>query len=163
MSSAGIEFRDLLAYNHHETERWHKWFVEHPQALDVSVGGQTGTVRNLIKHIFQTESYFARRLNGEVPQLSSLETKSDSLDDIFILHEQAHGLMAHFISNASEQDWAKNHKFDFAGGFEATSRKMASQFFWHSINHWGQVAMVVRQGGFPGDGPHDIIVSPTMK
>ena len=51
--NVGVSFRDLLAYNHSETERWHRFFVEHPQALALEVGGQMGTIRKLLEHIFR--------------------------------------------------------------------------------------------------------------
>jgi uncharacterized damage-inducible protein DinB len=159
----GVSFRDLLAYNHHETERWHRFFVENPSALDVEVGGLTGKLRELVKHIFQTELFFAAKLNGEEPQMSWLETITDLLDEVFALHEKAHGMMAHFLANATEDDMTKTSKFSHAGGFEASARKMATQFFWHGFNHWGQVAMLVRQAGFETGKPHDIIISPKMK
>ncbi len=161
--SAGISFRDLLAHNHHETERWHGWFVQHPQALELEVGGKTGTVRNLVKHIFQAEMYFAARLNGEALEPKSIETGSDSLDDIFALHEKAHAAMAHYLSHTDEAALAKSFHFEFGGGFDASARKMVMQFFWHGMNHWGQVALLARQGGFPSLGPHDIILSPVIK
>ncbi len=159
----GVSFRDLLAYNHSETERWHKFFVQHPQALALEGGGQIGTVRNLVKHIFQAELYFASRLSGMEIKEEDFEPKSDSLDDIFYLHEKAHGLLAHYLSTANESEMTKKHKFEFGGGFEASSRKMVMQFFWHAINHWGQVAMLARQAGIPSDGPRDIILSHALQ
>jgi uncharacterized damage-inducible protein DinB len=158
----GVSFRDLLAYNHAETERWHKFFVQHPQALALDAGGQIGTVRNLIKHIFQTELYFALRLTDQVLPKEKYEPNSDSIDDIFYLHERAHGMLAHFLSVADEADLSRKHHFEFAGGFDASSRKIVLQFFWHGINHWGQIAMLVRQAGMPTEGPRDIILSKAL-
>lgn len=159
----GVSFRDLLAFNHSETERWHKFLVQHPQALELQAGGQIGTVRNLVKHIFQAELYFAARLAGKELPKEDYEPRSDSLDDIFYLHERAHGLLAHFLSIADEAEMSKKYHFEFAGGFDASSRKMVMQFFWHGINHWGQVAMLARQAGMPTEGPRDIILSKALQ
>lgn len=159
----GVSFRDLLAYNHGETERWHKFFVQHPQALEIDAGGQTGKVGKLVGHIFQTELYFSSRLVAKDLPKEDYDPNSDSIDDMFYLHERAHGMLAHFLSTADENDLSKTYKFEFGGGFEATARKMLMQVFWHGINHWGQVAMLVRQAGFEAGHPHDIIVSSAMK
>jgi uncharacterized damage-inducible protein DinB len=159
----GVSFRDLLAFNHAETERWHKFFVQHPHALDLDAGGQIGAVGNLVKHIFQTELYFASRLAGKELPKEDYEPNSNSLDDIFYLHERAHGLLAHFLSIADEAEMSRKYHFDFAGGFDASSRKMAMQFFWHGINHWGQVAMLARQAGMPTETSRDIILSHALQ
>ncbi len=161
--NVGVSFRDLLAYNHSETERWHRYFVQNPRALDLDAGGQIGKVSELVKHIFQTELYFAARLSGKDLAKEDYEPRSGSLDDIFYLHEKAHGLLAQYLSGADNAAMSKVHHFDFAGGFDASSRKMTMQFFWHGINHWGQVAMLVRQGGIPTETPRDIIISKAMQ
>ncbi len=159
----GVSFRDLLAYNHGETERWHKFFVQHPQALAVDVGGKMGSIGKVVEHMFQTELYFASRLVGKDLPKEDYAAKSDSLDDIFYLHERAHGMLAHFLSTADEGEMSKMHKFEFGGGFEASARKMLMQVFWHGVNHWGQVALLVRQAGMPTETPRDIILSHAMR
>lgn len=159
----GVSFRDLLAYNHSETERWHKFFVQHPKAVEIDVGGQTGKLSELVKHIFQTELYFASRLSGKEISKGDYEPKSGSMDDIFYLHERAHSLLAQYLSRADETEMSKKHRFDFAGGFDASSRKMVMQFFWHGINHWAQVALLVRQAGMAVESPRDIIISHAMQ
>ncbi len=161
--TVGISFRDLLAYNHSETERWHRFFVEHPQALALEVGGQMGTVAKLVEHTFQTELYFATRLSGQEIIEADFKPASDSIDDIFYLHEKAHSKLAQYLSKAAEADMSKKHHFDFDGGFDASERKMVMQFFWHGINHWAQVALIVRQAGMPVEKPRDIILSHAMQ
>ena len=159
----GISFRDLLAYNHGETERWHKFFVQHPQALDLNLGGQMGTVRKVVEHTFQTELFFATRLLEQQVVESDFRPNSDSLDDIFYLHEKAHSKLAQYLSKADEPAMSKVHHFDHDGGFDASARKMVMQFFWHGINHWAQVALIVRQAGMPVEKPRDIILSHAMR
>lgn len=155
----GISFRDLLAYNHSETERWHRFFVEHPQALALAVGGQMGTIAKLVEHIFQVELHFATVLSGGEMVQSDFKPTSDSVDDIFYLHEKAHSRMAQYLSKATEAEMSEVHHFDFDGGFDASRRKVVMQFFWHGINHWAQVALIVRQAGMPVEKPRDIILS----
>jgi len=161
--TVGISFRDLLAYNHSETERWHRFFVEHPQALALNVGGKMETVGDLVRHMFQTELYFASRLSGQELAREEYAPKSDSLDDVFYLHEKAHGKLAQYLSKATEASMTKMHHFDHGGGFDASERKMVMQFFWHGINHWAQIALVVRQAGMPVEKPRDIILSHVLQ
>ena len=49
------------------------------------------------------------------------------------------------------------------GPTTASNRKILAQAVLHSIHHWAQVAMEVRQAGFPTDRPQDIIISPVME
>lgn len=157
--NVGVSFRDLLAYNHSETERWHRFFVEHPQALALEVGGKMGTIGKLLEHIFQVELYYATRLSGKEVIEADFKPQSTSIDDVFYLHEKAHSLLAQYLSAATEAGMSKKHHFDFDGGFDASTRKMLMQFFWHGTNHWGQVALIVRQAGIPVEKPRDIILS----
>jgi len=40
---------------------------------------------------------------------------------------------------------------------------MLSQAALHSVHHWAQVAMAVRQAGFPTGKPQDFIVTDVME
>ena len=64
MSAASIEFQTLLAYNHADAERWHAYFVQHPDALEIEVGGKMPKVRNLVAHICEVEAFFASELDA---------------------------------------------------------------------------------------------------
>lgn len=159
--SASIEFRTLLAYNHSETERWHAFFVQHPEALDVEVGGKMPKVRNLVAHIFEVEYFFASELAGEPLPSSSLNP--DALDDMFARHEQAHGLVSNYLEAVNEEQMQKMHSFPRRPEFRFSSRKMLAQFIWHGINHWAQVALLVRRAGIEAGPPHDIIISTALQ
>jgi uncharacterized damage-inducible protein DinB len=43
-----------------------------------------------------------------------------------------------------------------------SERKTLAQAVLHGVHHWAQVAMEVRQAGFPTETPQDIIASPVM-
>ena len=49
------------------------------------------------------------------------------------------------------------------GAVTVSERKILTQAVLHSVHHWAQVAMEVRQAGFPTERPQDIIASPVMK
>jgi uncharacterized damage-inducible protein DinB len=44
-----------------------------------------------------------------------------------------------------------------------TRRKILSQVTLHSVHHWAQIAMAVRQAGFPTQKPLDIILTDVME
>ncbi len=157
----GIDFKSLLAYNHGEAERWHAWFEQHPDALRLNVGEKMGTVLHLVGHIFQAELYFATKLTGE--EISKSAFDFETLEQAFAMHEKAHGLMARYLETADEAEMKHMHDLSFKPGMRVSSRKLATQFFLHGIHHWGQIAMEVRQGGIPSDGPHDILLSHALE
>jgi uncharacterized damage-inducible protein DinB len=49
------------------------------------------------------------------------------------------------------------------GQVTASNRKILAQATLHSVHHWAQVAMKMREAGFPTEKPQDIIASPVMK
>jgi uncharacterized damage-inducible protein DinB len=162
-TEASISFRTLLAYNHSETGRWHALFVQHPEALDIEVGGKLPKVRDLIAHIFQAEKFFAAKLSGKDLPAKAYAISSESLEDMFAEHEKAHAMLAQYLETADEVTLQKMHDLQFRPGLSVSSRKLLVQFIWHGINHWGQVAMLVRRAGIEAGPPHDIILSTALQ
>ncbi len=162
MSAASIDFQTLLAHNHSETERWHAFFVQHPEALDIDVGGKMPKLRNLIAHIFEVEHFFASELDS--PGANYTQANADSLDELYAKHEEAHGLLARYLETATEEEMRKMHIFKRGDKeYQRSSRKLLAQIVWHGINHWGQVAMLVRRAGLETGPPHDIIASSALQ
>lgn len=156
-----ISFRELFAYNDYLANRWTGYFKQHPAALDVHVGGKTGTVRNLVSHIFEVESFFAGHLLGEGPaRPTQNKQESRSPDDLLRLHQEAHQKLMRYVASASEEELERKHTL---GPTAASSRKILAQTALHSVHHWAQVAMEVRQAGFPAEKPQDIIITDVME
>ena len=156
---AAITFRDLLAYTDFLAQRWLNYFKQNPAALEVDVGGRTGSLRQPVAHIFQVEQFFADRLlqeGGSPPQ----KLDSPALDDLRRLHEEAHRKLSQYSGSATEEELRQTQTM---GPTTATNRKILAQVVLHSVHHWAQVAMEVRQAGFPTDKPQDIIISPAME
>jgi uncharacterized damage-inducible protein DinB len=151
-----------MAYNHSETERWHAYFVQHPQALDIDVGGKMAKVRNLVAHIFEVEFYFASEL--DTPGANYMQLNPESLDEMYARHEQTHALLARYLETAAEEEMRKMHIFKRGDKeYQRSSRKLLVQIVWHGINHWGQIAMLVRRAGLETGPPHDIIASTVLQ
>jgi uncharacterized damage-inducible protein DinB len=64
-----------------------------------------------------------------------------------------------YIRSAREEALGQVKAF---GPATASNRKILTQALLHSVHHWAQVAMEVRQAGFPTEMPQDIIISPVM-
>lgn len=158
-SEPAISFRELLAYTDYLAERWFSYFERNPVALDVDVGGQIGSLRDLIAHIFMVEQFFSNRLLGDRSPASSKKPEAPALDDLRRMHRDAHQNLAKYIESASEAHLAEKQDL---GPFSASNRKLLAQAVVHSIHHWAQVAMEVRQAGFPAEAPQDIVISPVM-
>ena len=160
-SEASISFRELFAYSDYLANRWTKYFQEHPAALEVNVGGQFGTTRNLVRHIFEVEKIFAGLLLGETPARPSWQEQDrKGPEELVKIHQQAQEQLLQYVSSAGEEDLRRKHTL---GPVSASSRKMLAQAALHSVHHWAQVAMEVRQAGFPTEKPQDIIISDVME
>jgi len=157
-----LAFRDLIAYTDYLAQLWMNYFRQNPGALDVDVGGKTGRIRDLVTHIFQVEQFFTDLLAVEGKGSSAPPPKMDApkLEDLERMHQQTYQKLLQYIASANEEVMEKTRTLG-AGTF--SNRKILSQTVLHSVHHWAQVAMEVRQAGFPTGKPQDIIISPVMK
>jgi len=157
-----ISFRDLLSYTDYLASRWLNYFRQNPAALDVDVGGRTSTLRDLASHIFQVEEFFANFLAQEdaVGMGRPAQMEAPSLEELERMHQDASGKLEQYIASATEE---KLEKMRTLGPVSASNRKVLAQAVLHSVHHWAQVAMEVRQAGLPTERPQDIIASPVMK
>ncbi|HEX7285713.1 MAG TPA: DinB family protein [Candidatus Angelobacter sp.] len=157
----GISFRELFHYSDYLAGRWIKYFNEHPDALDVEVGGRTGSLRNLVSHIFDVELFFAAQVSGENPaRPAQAKQETPTLEELLQRHQKAQEKLLRFVESANEEGLRQKHTF---GPVTVSSRKLLAQTALHSIHHWAQVAMEVRQAGFPVEKPQDIIITDLME
>ena len=157
-----LAFADLLAYTDYLAQRWLSYFERNPAALEVEVGGRTPKLRDLVTHIFQVEDFFADLLSqeGTGAMRRPDQMASKSLAELRGMHQQAHKKLAQYINSATEEALQRTRTM---GPVTVSDRKTLTQALLHSIHHWAQVAMEVRQAGFPTEPPQDIIASPVMK
>lgn len=163
MSEPSLRFRELLDYTDYLAQRWLEYFRQHEQALDIEVGGRMQTMRNLVGHIFQVQSFFADLLAHEPatpPTVPPPQMEAPSLETMQRMHQQAMEKLGQYIERASEENLQQKRKL---GPVTVSNRKTLAQPLIHSIHHWAQVAKAIRQAGFPAQPPQDIIVSPTMQ
>jgi uncharacterized damage-inducible protein DinB len=165
MSTAepAMTFREMLDYTDFLAQRWLNYFHQHEAALNVEVGGKTGTLRNLLGHIFQVESFFANFLLQEPavpPTAPPPALEFPSLDSMAAMHRDSLEKLGQYLASATDERLRTTRKL---GPVTVSNRKIAAQAVIHSIHHWAQVAMEVRQAGFPAQPPQDIIISPAMQ
>lgn len=154
----GVSFRELFAYSDYLAKRWLNYFRLHPEALDIDVGGKVGTIRHLVQHIFQAQQLLGDRVLQKEP--AGKKFQMPTLDELSAMHQESLARLIAFASAASEEEL---HRVQSFGPVTASSRKILTQAALHSVHHWAQVAMEVRQAGFPMEKPQDIILSDAME
>ena len=127
----------------------------------MDIGGRTPKLRDLVTHIFQVEQFFADLLlqEGAGAMRRPDQMASQSLEQLRGMHQDAHKKLAQYIDSANEEALQRTRTL---GPVTVSNRKTLTQAFLHSVHHWAQVAMAVRQAGFPTEPPQDIIASPVM-
>jgi uncharacterized damage-inducible protein DinB len=157
-SEATISFRELLAYTDYLAKRWVDYFRENSGALDINIGGKTGSLSELVQHIFMVEQFFANRLLQKEPPA---KLESPTLDDLMQIHKTAHVQLLNYAATASDEDLHAMQSFGPVS--KSSNRKILAQTVLHSVHHWAQVAIEVRQAGFPVGRPQDIIITDVME
>ena len=157
-----ITFRELLAYSDYLAQRWVNYFRHNPMALEIEVGGMVKNLHGLVTHIFQVEQFFADLLVQEEAGATGRPALMNSLplEQLQQMHESSHTKLSQYIAAADDEILRKTRTL---GPRTISNRKILAQAVLHSVHHWAQVAMLVRQAGFPAEPPQDIIASPVMQ
>lgn len=156
-SEPAISFRELFAYTDYLANRWFAYFSEHETALAINLGGQTGTLRSLVEHIVQVEQFFANRLIG---QEQEDKFGSAGMASLLQMHKDAKRKFEAFLKASDDE---KVRGTQMLGSRKVSNRKMLAQAVLHSVHHWAQVAMQVRQAGFPTGKPQDFIITDVLE
>lgn len=162
---SGISFETLLGYHEAEMERWRSWFDEAPtEVLELPVGtGDTETVAGLILHLVAVELRHTERLLGR--PITPYETlPAGDIDGLFDLSAETRAMLTAYLHRATDAELDRVLTFETrsAGTVTTSARKLAAHILLHAIRHWAQIAMVVRQGGFPSPGLHDFLFTDAM-
>jgi len=157
----GVQFSDLLAYTELEHAKWKQFFTQHREALDLpcDVAG-SGTIRELVFHIFAVNLNFAHMLHGLArPDFKALPHAT--LGELFAIDEEATRKLRSFLKEAGPEDWATKASLGFIKK-DVSKRKMMTQAMLHGVHHRAQLATALRQHGLKQDWIHDFVLSDVM-
>lgn len=157
----GVRFADLLAYTEIEHAKWKQFFTQHPEALDLpcDVAG-SGTVRELVFHIFLVDLMFAHRLLG-LPMPDYKAIPRATLEELFAVDDDALKKIRQYLQTVTPEDWETKVPLGFVSR-SASKRKMLTQAMLHGVHHRAQLATTPRQQGIKADWIHDLILSDVM-
>ena len=157
---AGIQFDEFLSYTQEENHRWKEFFSRHPEALDLPLD-IAGNVRELVRHIFAVELYFANQVTG-AGNVNPDELPSATLDEIFEISERAASIYRKFFARAESEKWAEQVELGRIN-LRASKRKLVAQALTHSMRHWAQISTFLRQQGLKQEWRHDFLLSKAME
>jgi uncharacterized damage-inducible protein DinB len=170
ISRNSVGFSELLDHAQQESHRWHDWFNQHSQALDVKIDiAGSATVRDLLSHIVFVDLLFAEWLLGESTTLAAKIdparfTDSSSPDAIFSAADSALLKWRKVLEKTHGEKWDEMMDFPApTSNMKASRRKCFTHTFLHGTRHWAQLATTLRRAGYKQDWQHDFIFSPAMK
>lgn len=164
--SEGISLTELLAWNDHAAQHWHRHLDTNPALLQVQcdIGG-TANVQEFVRHIWGVELRWSQRLAG-LPVIDNEAVPQGPLDVLFNLHRQAVEIFRNLIA-APEKEWKEVYPVEIPQIPEElrrpSRRKVAAHALIHSQRHYAQLATIARQAGFPVPFGGDLLFSPTLR
>ena len=160
-----FEFVEFLRYTQEERDKWRRWFVEHPDAMEVEVqpGARFATVGALIDHIFLVERRHLQRL-----QQAPLDTKTGlsgrHAPPLFDYGASVRRELEQFASDLDDDVADEARTFTVqTGDFVLTPRKLLFHCLLHETRHWAQIALSLRRAGLEPPGNHDLFFSKALK
>ena len=155
--SVGLSGEELLAWNDATFSNWMELVERHPEVMAVAcdVYG-VSNVGELLHHVVLVELRYAQRLMGQTE--TAYEDVPVSVDGI----RSAHGGMVERVRELLGDvayEWESTIRFQTrSAGVMVTSRKtVLIHALMHSIRHYAQAAMLVRQAGIAPGFPMDYL------
>ena len=164
-TALAFTFSEMIAAQEVELARWEQWFLNQPATLlDLPLDLAKGeNLRSVLFHVFVVELYYGEPLNdlrdANAPVADLATLPRESFDDIFAVHRRGFGLLKQWVEHATPEDAAK---VLVRGDFRVSKKKCFIQVMEHTVRHFAQLAVALRQAGHPTDWMHDFIVNPSM-
>jgi hypothetical protein len=147
----------LLAYTDYLANRWVDYFGKNSGALDINVGGKTGSLRELVHHIFMVEQFFANRLLQKEPPV---KLESPTLDDLIHIHKAAHAQLLNYVTTVGGSVESDSIVWTCLQNFEPKNSRAVGPAQRASLGPRGDGSP---QAGFPVGKPQDIIITDVME
>jgi len=158
-------FSEMLAAQEVELGRWKEWFLQQqPTLLDLRIDVAKGEdLRSALFHIFLVELSFSESLNElrdpNASRADLLALPHQSFEDLFAIHHRAASLLGQWVEHATPETAAK---LFVRGELRVSRKKCFIQVMEHTVRHFAQLAVVLRQAGHPTDWMHDFLFNPSM-
>ena len=163
--SLSLQYSELLRYTAAERDKWRRWFIAHPDAMDVAVqpGGRLPTVGKLIDHIFLVERRHLERLTGaRLSQTTGLT--GNNAPPLFDYGSSVRRELEQYVADLDSDVADEVRTFDVREqAWPMSSRKLLFHILLHEIRHWAQVALAVRLAGLEPPGDHDLFYSAALR
>ncbi len=153
-----VGFSELLDHAQRESGRWHDWFNQHSQALDVKIDiAGSATVRDLLSHIVFVDLLFSEWLLGEsITPAAKIDSArftasidKTSPDAIFSAAASALLKWRKVLGKTHDEKWDEMMTFPAATeNMKASRRKCFMHAFLHGTRHWAQLATALRRAGY---------------
>ena len=163
--SLSITFDELLRYTSAERDKWRKWLVDHPDAIDAPVQSRARfpTVGKLIDHIFLVERRHLQRLAGE-PLAERTGLTGNNAPPLFDYGASVRRELEHYVANLGGDEADAIRTFEVQDSRVAmTPRKLLFHILLHETRHWAQIALAVRLAGLEPPGDHDLFYSTALR
>ena len=160
-----LTFDELLRYTAEERDRWRRFFVDHPGAIDAAVqpDGRFATAGKLVDHIFLVERRHLQRLRGETLSERTGLTGNNA-PPLFDYGASVRRELEQFVADLDEEAATEMRTFEVRGEqWPMTPRKLLFHMLVHEIRHWAQITLAVRLAGIEPPGDHDLFYSRAMK
>lgn len=161
-----LQFDELLRWERAELDAWERFFDGQPHALDLPFAAGPGddarmaTVRGVAHHAAAVERRYADRLSG-APVTPYDAIPASPASALFDAARDANARLARWVAQATGPNFERVLEFQTmsAGTQRASARKIVAHALMHGVRTWAQVATVVRIGGSPSAGGHDLLFS----
>ena len=160
-----FEFAEFLRYTQEERDKWRRWFVEHPDAMELEVqpGSRFPTVGALIDHIFLVERRHLQRLQ-EAPPDTTTGLSGRHAPPLFDYGASVRRELEQFAADLDDDVADQPRSFTVqTGDFVLTPRKLLFHCLLHETRHWAQIALAIRRAGLEPPGQHDLFFSKALR
>jgi uncharacterized damage-inducible protein DinB len=160
-----FEFAEFLRYTQEERDKWRRWFVEHPEAMEIEVqpGARFATVGALIDHIFLVERRHLQRLR-DAPLDTKTGLSGHHAPPLFDYGASVRRELEQFAADLDDDVADQPRSFTVqTGDFVLTPRKLLFHCLLHETRHWAQIALSLRRAGLDPPGNHDLFFSKALR
>jgi uncharacterized damage-inducible protein DinB len=163
--SLSLHFDELLRYTNAERDKWRRWFMTDPDAMEVAVqpGGRLPTVGKLIDHIFLVERRHLQRLTG-TPLSVTTGLTGNNAPPLFDYGSSVRRELEQYVADLDSDVADEVRMFEVRERtWPMSSRKLLFHILLHEIRHWAQIALAVRLAGREPPGDHDLFYSAALR